>query len=387
MGLRTHMAETTQTTATAPAPTAGSPTPVGTSTEAQTSSTAPLTPLDFERLLKADLEGSPMSAAEQEQQGTPTEETQDPLQQELDAETEETPDTPADEEPQEKDDQTDDANTESDEEPVPKGMEDWPKQAVKRIQKQSETIRALKAQVAQGGLQIAPTEASPLADVQSVTDLDARINSAKGIRAWCRENPDGGTIRMSNGATFEITPEMAAEKLAKAEREIDAYADRKLWLAEREKTKPWEAAEAVAPGILQQGTQENSFYENVLKAVPELAAKLPDYEVFVACAARGMKQMIEEQQGRAKYVRMELKDGKVVATTPKSSGTSKASPASAGKPASTQATTPFRPSNQRPQASAAGASPSANLAALEARAAQGDETARRQLLRAELTAA
>jgi hypothetical protein len=126
----------------------------------------------------------------------------------------------------------------------------------------------------------------------------------------------------------------------------------------------------------------------VLKAVPELAAKLPDYELFVACAARGMKQMLEEREGKARYVRYEVKDGKLVAPKQSAAGTNKATgPASAGKPAATTQAQPFRPNNQRPPVRAAGAPQSANLAALEARAAQGDDTARRELLRAELAAA
>lgn len=336
-----------------------------------------------------------MTESQQEQQGTaPDEAPTDPLQAEMDEETPDT-DTPpeeaaapeTDEEPEaEATEDPDKDQTDDDGEPVPKGMENWPKQAVKRIQKQSETIRALREQVAQSAIQVTPTPASPLADVTTTEALEQRLQQAKGIRNWCRENPHGGSIQLANGGTYEITQEMAEAKLAQAEREIEAYSDRKLYLAERDKAKPWEAAEAVAPGILKAGTQENSFYTNVLKAVPELATRLPDYELFVACAARGMRQLVEEQQGRAKYVRYELKDGKVVAPKPSTAGTTKAAnPASAGKPAASQAQ-PFRPSNQRPPVRAAGANEIGNLASLEARAAMGDEVARKQLLRAELAA-
>lgn len=396
------MADKPQNSATASAPTAGSPAAAGTSTAATPSAPAHLTPsadvssVDFDAMLAADLAGPEMTAAQQEQQGTPPDEAPtDPLQAELDAEDTSAPEEPKagqeaapegqeNEPPKEPDDQPD---PNDDDESVPKGMENWPAPAVKRIQKQSETIRALKAQVAQGGIQITPTEASPLADVGTIEALEQRLQNAKGVRAWCKENPDGGTIKLANGGVYEVTPEMAQAKLATAEREIEAYPDRKLWLSEREKSKPWEAAETVAPGILTAGTQENTFYTNVLKAVPELAAKLPDYEVFLACAARGMRQLIEEQQGTAKYVRMEVKDGKLVTPQRPSVAGSKASPASAGKPATTPQAQPFRPTNQRPPARAAGAPQPANFAALEARAAAGDEAAQRALLTAELAAA
>lgn len=396
------MADNSQNPATAPAPTAGTPASVGTSTAAPTTTHAP-TPLpaadalDLSAALRADLAGPALSAAQQEQQGTPPDEATDPLAAELPAASdtdthpsdEEAPnsETEAEAEPAEEPDSNPD-DTDEDGQTVPKGMEDWPKQAVKRIQKQSETIRTLREQVAQGAIQIAPTPASPLADVTSVAALDERLQTAKGVRQWCRENLDGGSIPLKGGGTYEVTPEMAQAKLEQAEREIEAYSDRKLYLTEREQAKPWEAAEAVAPGILQAGTREHTFYSNVLKAVPELAAKLPDYELFVACAARGMKQMLEEREGKARYVRYEVKDGKLVAPKQSAAGTNKAEgPANAGKPAATTQAQPFRPNNQRPPVRAAGAPQSANLAALEARAAQGDDTARRELLRAELAAA
>lgn len=394
------MADTPQNPATAPAPTAGTPASVGTSTEAPATTPAPtpspaLDTLDLSAALRADLEGPAVTAAEQENQGTPPDESTDPLQAELEQESSDTDTPPADETPADPDtepaddDEADPADTaDQDEEPVPKGMENWPKQAVKRIQKQSETIRALREQVAQSVIQIAPTPTSPLADVTTTAALEDRLQMAKGIRQWCKDNPDGGSIPLKGGGTYEVTPEMAQAKLEQAEREIEAYSDRKLYLAEREQAKPWEAAEAVAPGILQAGTREHTFYSNVLKAVPELAAKLPDYELFVACAARGMKQMLEEREGKARYVRYEMKDGKIVAPKPSAAGTNKAAaPGTPDKPAATTQAQPFRPTNQRPPVRAAGAPQSANLAALEARAAQGDESARRQLLRAELAAA
>jgi len=399
------MADKPQKTATAPAPTAGSPATAGTSTAAPSSTPAPLTQptdvaaIDFDAALRADLEGPIMTAAEQEKQGTPPDETPtDPLQAELDAEEEsetEQPNgdqdaAPADEAEEQENEAPEDSDERdpAEEDPVPKGMENWPKQAVKRIQKQSETIRTLKAQVAQGGITLTASPASPLADVTTTEQLEARLNTAKGVRQWCRENPNGGSIPLKGGGAYEVTPEMAAAKLEQAEREIEAYADRKLWINERDQAKPWEAAEAVAPGILQAGTQENTFYTGVLKAVPELAAKLPDYELFLACAARGMRQMIEEKQGKARYVRYELKDGKLVPPKQPAAGTNKAaSPANAGKPVATTQAQPFRPTNQRPPVRAAGAPQPANLAALEARAAGGDEAAQRALLAAELAAA
>lgn len=358
--------------------------------------------VDVHALLAADLAGSDVTDGQQEQDGNPPADDPDadPLQRELDAPetpTETTPEeTPATEEgdqPETDADEPKDAeenDDDTDTDPVPKGMEDWPKQAVKRIQKQSETIRALKAQVAQEKIVLAPTPTSPLADVTKPADLDQRLTAAKARREWCKANPDGGSIRLENGATYEVDADTVKASLAKAEAEIEAYPDAKIRLAEREKSRPWEEAERIAPGLLTEGTQENTFYRNVLTAVPELAYKLNDCEVFMAAAARGMKMLVEEQEGKAKYVRYELKDGKIVPPKqPQVAGKSTAtSPANAGKPAAAKPQAqPFRPTNQRPALRAAGATPSADFAALEAKAAAGDPAAVKALFNAELAAA
>lgn len=400
------MADKSQNSATAPAPTPGSPASTGIpSTAATTTEAAPLQspatdPLDFEAQLAADLAGPEVPDGQTEKTGTPPAEETDPLQRELDedeategeppTEQESTPEaeTPSeDEEPETPSDE--DQPAEEEPEPTPRGMEGWPKQAIKRIQNQSEQIRALKAQVAQDGIKLPATESRPLDDVAKLDELESRYEHAQRVLAWCEANPDGGEIKLANGATYTVSPEEARSRREAAQRAIKQYPDRKLYLAERERDKPWEAAEALAPDLLKPGTQENTFFTNVLKAVPELAQRLPDYEVFMAAAARGMRQLMEERSGKAKWVRYELKDGKIVPPKqPTAAGKAKAAaPASAGKPAAAPQATPFRPTNQRPPTAAAGARPSANLDELTARAANGDESAVRALLRAELEAA
>jgi len=305
----------------------------------------------------------------------------------------ETPDEAAEGEPEAADPDGNEDGTR-----VPKGMEDWPKQAVKRIQNQSAKITALEAQIAEGGVTITPTPANPYSDVEAVAQeekvtpaevLDRRYAAAKARRTWCLANPDGGTVQLRGGREIEVSAEKAQQTLAEAEAEIDAYPDAKMRVAQRANEKPWVTATTLEPGLLQKGTPENGFLLHVLKAVPEIKAKLPDWEVFMAAATRGMRMITEEQAGRARYVRMALgKDGKVVpgkAGQPAGAGSALggAKPATAGKPQAT----PHRPGATKPGLQVAGAKAAVNMQDLEAKAMAGDDAAAKALLRAELEAA
>lgn len=309
---------------------------------------------------------------------------------ESETEGEKTPDEAETEEPEAADPDGNDEETR-----VPKGMEDWPKQAVKRIQNQSAKISALEAQIAEGGVTITPTPANPFSDVEAVAVeekvtpvevLDRRYAAAKARRTWCLANPDGGTVTTKAGREIEVSAEKVQATLAEAEAEIEAYPDAKLRVAQRATEKPWVTATALEPGLLQKGTPENGFLLHVLKAVPEIKAKLPDWEVFMAAATRGMRMITEEQAGRARYVRMALgKDGKVIPAKT-NAGTAGAAPGGA-KAAAKPQVTPHRPGATKPGLQVAGAKASVNIADLTTKALAGDEAAVNALLRAELDAA
>jgi hypothetical protein len=214
--------------------------------------------------------------------------------------------------------------------------------------------------------------------------LDRRYAAAKARRTWCLANPDGGTVQMRNGREIEVSAEKAQQTLAEAEAEIEAYPDAKMRVAQRANEKPWVTATTLEPGLLQKGTPENGFLLHVLKAVPEIKAKLPDWEVFMAAATRGMRMITEEQAGRARYVRMALgKDGKVIPGKTNAGQPAGAKAATAGKPQAT----PHRPGATKPGLQVAGAKASVNMQDLEAKAMAGDDAAAKALLRAELEAA
>lgn len=410
------MADTTQTQTTAASAAGGDkPTAAAKPNVVREESAAALNDptLDFERMLAEELGGPEEEGEDQagetgkprSTEGAGAEADEDPLQAELDAEddpaeeeaeTEPEPEQPEKgeegkgEEEEEPESAADESEEGAEDDHVPRGMEGWPKQAIKRIRKQSEQIAGLKEALAQAGATAAATPLNPLADVADIEALEKRIAGAKARRAWCLANPEGGTLDLGDGSHREVSAELAQSTLARAEAELEAYPDAKIRLAERLRAKPWLEAEKYEPKLLTKGTHENTFYENVLRAVPELR-RLADFEVLLAAATRGMRQIHEEAKGVARYVRYELKDGKIVppkANAVKQPANGKA-PAGAGKaaPKAPAQQTPISPQTQRPPQRTAGAPSASRMKALEQKATDGDEGAFAELLAAELEAA
>ena len=334
-GMTPHMADTNTQNQTAATATKAAATPAASSVTTSAKADIPLTELNIDSLLSEELgddEDSSLDAeldsdlpgmqSKKDKKAPPakkkeekeTEETQT----EEETETEETETEETEEETETEETETETADIGDDEEvdpeKPPKGFENVPKGIWKRQNKLIKAQRELKAQLAQGPVQIAPTPANPLADVESVEALDQRLTTAKAVRDWCRDNPDGGTVKGAGGREVELTPEDVRARMAMAESVIEAAPDVKVTLTQRAQEKPWELAEAIAPGLLtNKASEEHRFMTDIMKAVPELK-RHPAWEVFVAAAAKGMRQTVEERTGKAKYVRYELdKDGKMIA--------------------------------------------------------------------------
>lgn len=229
----------------------------------------------------------------------------------------------------------------------PKGLEAVPKPVWKRIKKQSEQLRELKGQLAEGAFVLQPTPDNPLADVAGIEELDERVAQARADRKWARENPEGGE-RKVNGKTVEVGAEDVAGLLAKAEAVIDADATTRTRLQYRAQSKPWAKATAVEPDLFVKGTPANAFLVSLVEDCPEIT-KHPEWEYFAAVAAKGMRQVVEERDGKARWVRFEVgEDGKLLPLKPKAKGGTVQAGGGKPKPKATPATPPSNPSSARP---------------------------------------
>ncbi|HEY1051080.1 MAG TPA: hypothetical protein VGE39_15025 [Prosthecobacter sp.] len=194
----------------------------------------------------------------------------------------------------------------------PKGMENIPKPIWQRFKKMSEQLRGYRTQLAEGAFIIQATPTNPLSEVSTLADLDVKIAEAKDDRAWAQANREGGT-RKQGSKTVEIDGEQAAKMLQDAQAIIDADAATRLRISDRQRSKPWVTAQAIAPEMFEAGKPDHTFVLGVLEACPQIATQIPEWEYLLAAAAKGMRMVVEERDKRAVWKRFELdKDGNII---------------------------------------------------------------------------
>lgn len=262
-----------------------------------------------------------------------------------------------------------------DETPGRNGLKDLPKWAQDRVSKQSADIRRLRSELASAlATTPATSAANPLGHVTTLDALQQEIDAAKAVRAQFGKLRDSDYEEAADGTAtytyqqgnqvFKFTKAEIEQKLQLAESrlDLDAIRNRERYLAARATSKPWEKAEAICPGLLEQGSRENAVVEYVLKQCPQVA-QLPDWEVLLAHAARSLRQEAEMQpskdypKGKIKVVTYSLdKAGKIVTPTRSGAaktGTPKPKPEAAPSGARPQQQPPGHRSSGRPDAAAA----------------------------------
>ena len=185
-------------------------------------------------------------------------------------------------------------------------------------------------------IKLEPTPDDPLADIDSMADLDNRISAAKKVRAWALMNPDGASITESDGTERYVDRQEIAKYVAQTEALLTDHAPaRKEYLRERENTLP--EAKQTYPNLFKAGTPEHKMLTDTLKLVPSLK-KLAGFELVIGDAIAGMAQRMERvkaAEGKSKAgVTKGLPKAKVIAPAIPRSGTSLPSSASSKSKAS-----------------------------------------------------
>ncbi len=234
----------------------------------------------------------------------------------------------------------------------PAGLEKQPKWVQKRIQKQSEDIRDLRAKLAVEAVRV-KVKGDPLSAVLTMAELQAEVTKAQGEHAEALETQkalekireddfvlndrtgeyevevkEGAGRRILTKAEVTDLLTKAEAKASKAAAKLDPQAihNRQSFIAARAEAKPWEAAETVFPGIMKEGTTANQMMASILHAAPQIRTTVARFEELFAHAARSLQQDIDAAptkdfpKGRAKWVRLEL-DAKGAVIPPKQAAT------------------------------------------------------------------
>jgi len=224
-------------------------------------------------------------------------------------------------EPEEsEDDKSEDKKDDEEEEEAPEGEED---KSVKKLEKRidkltrrrkeaetaAESLRAenetLKAEVEKrSAIKLEPTADDPLADMDSVEDLETKVSAAKKVRAWALQNPDGATVTNPDGTERYVDRAEIARYIAQTDSLLTDHAPaRREYLRQREAILP--EAKSTYPELFKTGSAEHKVLVDTLKQVPALK-RLPGYEMVIGDAMLGMNVRLE----RAKQAESKGSDAK-----------------------------------------------------------------------------
>lgn len=231
-----------------------------------------------------------------------------------DAETEEevaeteTDETESEEESTEEESEDEDKEDDSEKPHENKGLEKLEKRIDKLTRRRKEAENAaeqlrvenenLKAEVEKRSvIRLEPTAEDPLADMDSLAELDAKVSAAKKVRSWALQNPDGATVTNPDGTERYVDRSEIAKFVAQTDALLTDHApSRKEYLAQREAILP--EAKAAYPDLFKVGSAEHKVLVDTLKQVPALK-RLPGYEMVIGDALLGMKYRMEAAQSQS----------------------------------------------------------------------------------------
>ena len=163
------------------------------------------------------------------------------------------------------------------------------KEAEERAAKVEQELAEARAELAsRAEIKLAPSEKDPLADVESLAELQSRLTSAKKLRSWAMANMDGVEVELPNGAgsRFVDRAEMLRYLASTEELLTEHGPARQQVLQAREALLP--DVKKTYPSLFQAGSEEHRMMVDALTRCPELK-KFPAYEQLIGDAIAGMR--------------------------------------------------------------------------------------------------
>lgn len=148
---------------------------------------------------------------------------------------------------------------------------------------------------AQAPAPIAPTPTSPLADIETESDLAARTNHILEAKSWAIQNLDGGQVSDGKGGTQWLDGPTVKSVLANAELMLSKHIPERREFIANKKVFDTEARRQY-PALFKEGSEAQKTYQQWLAVFPE-CRRYPDIALIVGDALVG--QSI--RMGRAKH--------------------------------------------------------------------------------------
>jgi len=131
-----------------------------------------------------------------------------------------------------------------------------------------------------------PSASDPLADVDNIENLQARRTEALQAKKWAIMNPEGGTVKLSDGSEHFIDTEQVKELRIRAEELIDEHIPKRANYIQQSQGFSGEAKKTY-PDIFRSDTPAGQIRQTILNALPEIR-RFPDFEMLIGHAARGI---------------------------------------------------------------------------------------------------
>ena len=146
---------------------------------------------------------------------------------------------------------------------------------------------------------LAPSEEDPLSDLTSEEAVQERLAGIRKLRRWCLENLEGGEIVDSKGHSVDLSARQVRERLARSEDLIQHYGPQRL-----EYLRTLRSFDSVGrkayPALYDSTSEESKIANNFLRLNPQIL-RLPNYQLIIGDAIRGMRarQAEETQAGKS----------------------------------------------------------------------------------------
>jgi len=143
---------------------------------------------------------------------------------------------------------------------------------------------------------ITPTASSPLADVETLGDLAAKINHIQEAKSWCIQHLDGGEIEDGKGGKQWVDGGAVKAILANAETMLSKHVpERKEFIASKQVFDV--EAKREYPALFKEGTEPNKTFKQWLTVFPE-CRRYPDIALIIGDALVGQKIRLDRAKAR-----------------------------------------------------------------------------------------
>ena len=143
-----------------------------------------------------------------------------------------------------------------------------------------------------------PNPHNPLADLTTEEAVQTRLEQFKALKRWCRENPDGGTLKNAAGEDVELDAKAVRQRLDYAEEVLTDYGPARLQFLKMEQTAEPVIRKAY-PALFEDDSEDRKIMDNFIRVCPAILT-FPTWKLVIGDSIRGMRERLKEEKEKEK---------------------------------------------------------------------------------------